>query len=706
MPRIPQYQPNQVRPVAPSDARLRAADNGGGIAGAFGAGAQRLGAAVGEYVEVQDKLKLIEEDTVSRSTAIDADVSFSDVTRKYSGMLGANAREAQGAMLEELNKVRDEALKKANGNKRLARMLTERLAPLHAQALGSIKDHAFKQGVAERVGTMGAEVALASDKAVAADTIGGRSEAIGSAVKATNDLLDFQGISDPGARGFELRKVTSRIHRGILDRELSAAIPDAEMVAVYLEAHEDEMLTDDIKAIRGDLKPVMMEREAANGFAEILGTGRFGGAGNAAPAGTMIVPFAGFKPGAVSKGGSVGAPRDGGRRKHNGEDFAAPVGTAIVAPASGVIIATPQGGAGGHQVRIRTDDGTVFGFAHLSKLTAKVGATVSAGEELGLSGNTGINTSGPHVHMTVTAGGKKVSPSEFFAGKPTAVAGAGPSAAKNYDQAAVLASIDGRRDWSFEKKQLVKTYARSEMAKAEAALSDQYQDAAEQAAVYIGKAGGKITSVNALPRSIRDRMSPKALADLGQNIRAANEAAAEAKPNGSSVQELNVMRFNDPDKFMQMDLVSAYYGKVTPAEMDTARTMQAQMKAEARKPVPSWSPREGIVSALNFQKKVGGLELNTAQEGRVLADMEFEARALKKAGKDPDYDLLAQKYSRRVMTSADGNTGGLYNVKIGNIPKAKADDIRQKWKQEMGREPTDEEVLSIFRRTFRFVTAP
>jgi hypothetical protein len=59
------------------------------------------------------------------------------------------------------------------------------------------------------------------------------------------------------------------------------------------------------------------------------------------------------------------------------------------------------------------DNGDTVGFAHLSKFSVKEGQRVERGQELALSGNTG-HTTGPHVHMTVTVDGQKVSPSKYF----------------------------------------------------------------------------------------------------------------------------------------------------------------------------------------------------------------------------------------------------------------------------------------------------
>jgi murein DD-endopeptidase MepM/ murein hydrolase activator NlpD len=124
-----------------------------------------------------------------------------------------------------------------------------------------------------------------------------------------------------------------------------------------------------------------------------------------------LSPFKGFNAGDLTSG--MGAPREGGSR-HNGEDFAVPTGTQIVAPTQGTVIASFSNARGGNQVRVKMADGAIVGFAHLSARQVKQGDTVAAGQLLGLSGQTGHAT-GPHVHVTVEVNGKKVSPSHYFA---------------------------------------------------------------------------------------------------------------------------------------------------------------------------------------------------------------------------------------------------------------------------------------------------
>ena len=103
-----------------------------------------------------------------------------------------------------------------------------------------------------------------------------------------------------------------------------------------------------------------------------------------------------------------GAARASG--SHNGVDIAVPVGTPVVAPMGGEVVRAWDADRGGVSLKVKYDDGTVAGFAHLSEQLVKEGR-FEAGAELALTGNTGKST-GPHLHYTLTRDGKKINPLE------------------------------------------------------------------------------------------------------------------------------------------------------------------------------------------------------------------------------------------------------------------------------------------------------
>ncbi|MFH8752500.1 M23 family metallopeptidase [Streptomyces rimosus] len=83
---------------------------------------------------------------------------------------------------------------------------------------------------------------------------------------------------------------------------------------------------------------------------------------------------------------------------HTGIDFHADSGTTVHAVGSGTVVEAGWGGAYGNNVVIKMNDGTYTQYGHLSSISVSVGQTVTPGQQIALSGNTG-NTTGPHLHF-------------------------------------------------------------------------------------------------------------------------------------------------------------------------------------------------------------------------------------------------------------------------------------------------------------------
>ena len=102
-------------------------------------------------------------------------------------------------------------------------------------------------------------------------------------------------------------------------------------------------------------------------------------------------------------------PIDGFNKMHRGTDFAAPMGTPIMASGSGVIKKAGWCGGGGNCVQIRHNSTYETIYAHMSKFARgiKSGVRVKQGQTIGYVGSTGKST-GPHLHYEVIVNGKKV----------------------------------------------------------------------------------------------------------------------------------------------------------------------------------------------------------------------------------------------------------------------------------------------------------
>lgn len=85
---------------------------------------------------------------------------------------------------------------------------------------------------------------------------------------------------------------------------------------------------------------------------------------------------------------------------HTGTDFVVPTGTAIKAVGAGTVVSAGWDGAYGNEVVIQHADGRYSQYAHMSSLGVSAGQSVTAGQQIGLSGATG-NVTGPHLHFEI-----------------------------------------------------------------------------------------------------------------------------------------------------------------------------------------------------------------------------------------------------------------------------------------------------------------
>lgn len=95
--------------------------------------------------------------------------------------------------------------------------------------------------------------------------------------------------------------------------------------------------------------------------------------------------------------------RTQGIHGYNGVDYAMPVGSQIYAAASGTVLISKNSGWNGgygNYIAIKHPNNTQTIYGHLSQALVSVGASVTQGQLIGYSGNTGKST-GPHLHFEV-----------------------------------------------------------------------------------------------------------------------------------------------------------------------------------------------------------------------------------------------------------------------------------------------------------------
>lgn len=116
----------------------------------------------------------------------------------------------------------------------------------------------------------------------------------------------------------------------------------------------------------------------------------------------------------VASGGTITSyfgPRWG--TMHNGIDIGCPEGTPILAGEAGTVIISQYSSSAGNYVMIDHGGGVSTVYMHNSSLLVSVGQTVSRGEVIAYSGNTGWST-GPHCHFGLRINGSYVDPLPYL----------------------------------------------------------------------------------------------------------------------------------------------------------------------------------------------------------------------------------------------------------------------------------------------------
>jgi murein DD-endopeptidase MepM/ murein hydrolase activator NlpD len=112
----------------------------------------------------------------------------------------------------------------------------------------------------------------------------------------------------------------------------------------------------------------------------------------------------------TSRYGAVSSIRSS---SHTGLDIACSTGTQIHVVADGKVIFAEKNGSYGNLIKVDHGNGVETWYAHCSKLYAKVGETVKAGDTIAAVGSTG-NSTGPHLHLEIRINGNAINPQNYL----------------------------------------------------------------------------------------------------------------------------------------------------------------------------------------------------------------------------------------------------------------------------------------------------
>ncbi|MBN1571679.1 MAG: peptidoglycan DD-metalloendopeptidase family protein [Deltaproteobacteria bacterium] len=100
-------------------------------------------------------------------------------------------------------------------------------------------------------------------------------------------------------------------------------------------------------------------------------------------------------------------------RMHEGLDIANKVGTAVIAPADGIVVFAGIEGGYGKLLTIDHGYGIATRYGHLDSILVKEGDKIKRGAKIGTIGQTGLTT-GPHLHYEVRVNSVPVNPKNYI----------------------------------------------------------------------------------------------------------------------------------------------------------------------------------------------------------------------------------------------------------------------------------------------------
>jgi murein DD-endopeptidase MepM/ murein hydrolase activator NlpD len=232
--------------------------------------------------------------------------------------------------------------------------------------------------------------------------LGGGNNAVSSAVGTVGGLLATGGII--------------KMFKGIFGSKAGTAVKSGFGKKAAIAAAVAASIYGIVKLVTGNDDDTEESEDQGDGSRNVYGVG-----GDSGSTGNTVTPLSG-SPRISSPFGQVRHLTFNGKKSpsygqpHGGVDFAVSTGTPVMAANDGVVVGTPYDADGfGNYVQIQHRDGHSSYYGHLASKGVSEGQEVTAGQVVGVSGNSG-NSTGPHLHFEVRRGGIKVDPLGYLSG--------------------------------------------------------------------------------------------------------------------------------------------------------------------------------------------------------------------------------------------------------------------------------------------------
>ncbi len=101
-------------------------------------------------------------------------------------------------------------------------------------------------------------------------------------------------------------------------------------------------------------------------------------------------------------------------KRHFGVDIAVPKSQPIKSTLDGTVVLATWTAEDGHVIQVQHTNNLVSIYKHNSSLLKRTGQIVKAGDVIAISGNSGENTTGPHLHFELWYNGLPINPRNYI----------------------------------------------------------------------------------------------------------------------------------------------------------------------------------------------------------------------------------------------------------------------------------------------------
>ena len=649
MPRISTYGAPWVGPVQTTNARFRAADNGGGVAGGIADGLRRVGQSLSGYADEQDRMYDRLAQTQADSLYVNAATSATTMLADYKTKAGQDALTSRPSVDKALEDTLNSVLSKADP--RTKRYLEPQLMRLRASASSDIATHATGALKTYEVETGKAKYANFVEMAVDEDDPGKANAFLSQAKDQARQNAIMQGIGGDDVLRKVERDAASSIHYGKAQKYIS--VGNIDLADAYIEANASSMTVEHEVSLRAAMKGPLQERQAASDFAAIAG----------ADALTTSDSVSG-NVGLQDMFSAIRGQESGGRQfAANGKPLTSSkgaVGIMQVMPGTAPE-AAKLAGVKWDEYRYRNDAAynQQIGEAYFKEMLRQFKDPEMAAAA--------YNAGPGAVRKALAKGGDYLGnlPRETrdYVAKFRERTGSPQQRAQKWDKEDVFARVDAKADaegWTFERRERAKEYADRHIAREEQ-LAVRRESAADDAAKewMLGRRD-KFTDTGQIPGSIWANMSIDARLSAEATAKG-NRKPVEPAANSMDAIRLHAIQYGDPDVFAKLDL-SGFIGKITRAELDAAVSDQARLRGPGGD--KTLQSRSAIATAISYQTAfdpaMGNLldkKANPENYARVARDMENFIKSVTGGKREPTAQEIDAAWKRAVMPVAVPSSG-------------------------------------------------